>query len=246
MRVLICTADDAERQKLENAFEAAGWAFDSVADRSDALQKVAYVAADLLVAECEPDLREVDDLIRTFQAKNAGTLAVILIVSLKVDEELDLRETLALGAEAVFRRRIEAGAVVKVAERLTLAPEERVKRRHDRAVCAFPVVYRDHLTRKLNTSKVINLSISGTYVEVTTDVFPERFDVVSFAFRIEPEGWEVAGKGVVQWVRKEANETIPSGFSIEFFDLTDLDHQHLTDWVKVNVAPSGPREFEIE
>ncbi len=227
-RILLVGVPEIESQELVELFSNEGWLSTFSEDLDRGSREIDLSPVDLVIASIHGDVSEQEPAIRDIKAK-IGDSPIVLIVD---DPDFDPDEAAYFGVLAVFKHPVEEAALITVVRRL-LEPEDiRQKRKSDRIPCDFPIILREKVTRQMVTSRVLNLGDGGLFVAHSGGDLPKRFDTFSFAFRIEPEGTEVTGKGVVRWVQKTVQPLFPIGFGIEFFEIDGDGRSDIVDWIR--------------
>lgn len=167
------------------------------------------------------------DLLERIKARNPYQPVVMLITGFA---DITLEEAFERGADAVFPKPFDRKLLMQAVLDALQPTDQTLRRRCSRVEVEIPLELK--VKGEPRPGKLVNIGRDGIFVELGEAV-PAVSEEVDFFF--EAASWgpklKVAGRGVVRWVRTEAQPSQPAGCGIEFTELSSDCSRNMIDLI---------------
>lgn len=225
--VTILVVDDEELLRETVAYELERRKFKVLhaSNGVDAFEIVVRERVDLIISDIRMPGGDGIELLDRIKAWSVDVPVVMFITGFS---DLTLEEAYHKGANAVFAKPFDRKALMAA---VLKALEDREKVWGTRSSERIPVDFKIEVKFKeldlTSEAKVLNIGRGGIFVALN-DQFPAVDSVAEFKIAFEAgQAPQIAGLGIVRWVRRHPGPGAPTGCGIEFTTLDDPSLKHV-------------------
>ena len=224
--VLIVDDEPEILELLSRVLEDEGYKVLVAGNIQTAMRQFQEERPDIVITDIRMPGGNGDELLHQLRA-HSKDIPVIFITS---HSDFSLEEALNEGADALLAKPFSLDELIKLVERLSIAPEHRWAASTDRVALTLNV----GLGRDSQAQDTINIARGGMFVALA-DQLPRVLDKVFFKFNFEDEEIPpLEGVGLVRWVRRQASPGFPRGVGIEFINIPAGPRTRLLQIIKLN------------
>lgn len=225
--ILIVEDDDELRKTVVADFQRKGFQVLSASGGHDAFQIIEHQKVDLVISDHFMPKGNGIELLERIKDRDIS-LPVFMLTGAN-DGDLSPDEIYELGAEAVFLKPFNRKELYDSVAYSLLPYDDRFQRQAPRMPIESAVGVKFLKSNFSSQEKTLNLGRGGMFVALQGQ-FPVNGEEVEFHLKAVTEPiFELTGRGVVRWVRREEAEDIPSGCGIEFTNLDPSSKARLVE-----------------
>lgn len=156
--------------------------------------------------------------------------------------DISVEEAYNKGVDAVFSKPFDRKALFAAVIKAIAEKDEQGSRKSNRLDANFDIEMSLADLNMTTHGKILNISRSGIFVALNGN-FPSVGSKVNFNIRFHNGSQKnIAGSGLIRWVRAQASDTIPAGCGLEFDYLDDLGRKQIIELINLLKTKSfGPK-----